>query len=29
MSTLGERIKGIRKTNLLKQIEFADMIGVS
>jgi transcriptional regulator with XRE-family HTH domain len=29
MSTLGERIRGIRKTNQLNQIEFANMIGVS
>lgn len=29
LSTLGERIRGIRKTNQLNQIEFASMIGVS
>jgi transcriptional regulator with XRE-family HTH domain len=29
MATLGERIKGIRKTNHLNQIDFANMIGVS
>lgn len=29
MSTLGGRIKGIRKTNQLSQIDFANMIGVS
>ncbi|WP_042166860.1 helix-turn-helix domain-containing protein [Paenibacillus gorillae] len=29
MSTLGERIRGIRKNNQLNQIEFANMIGVS
>ncbi|MFX3636668.1 MAG: helix-turn-helix domain-containing protein [Candidatus Pristimantibacillus sp.] len=29
LSTLGERIRGIRKNNQLNQIEFANMIGVS
>lgn len=29
MTTLGERIKGIRKANQLNQIEFANMIGAS